>query len=464
MATFNFAKKFAAEKLVKKALEYIEKDPDKNFLKILNLAEKLSNTKNQDRQIEVIRENYKKNPVIKEFIRKLDDVASSYKEGLLINFFVNSALLGIPYQYKMADKLGHGVPWAILMDPTSACNLNCEGCWAGEYEKGDTLEFETMDRIINEAKELGIYFIIFSGGEPTVYPRLMELVEKHPDVGFMMYTNGTLIDDEMADKMLELGNITPAISLEGYKEQTDARRGEGVFDKIMDTMDRLRERGIIYGVSLTAHRNNVYDLFQGEDFYDFLIEKGATYGWLFHYMPIGRDPDLDMMLTPEQRAFLAERVNELRSNKPLFLIDFWNDGTYAGGCIAGGRRYFHINAKGDVEPCAFAHFATDNIKGKSLKEVLDNPLFREYQKRQPFNENSLRPCPIIDNNPALREIVKESGAEPTHAGAGNVITEEVGKKLEDLAERWEKVSRPIHEKRVSKKEKEKEKKKEKVKS
>ena len=450
MSTFNFAKKFAAEKIVQKGLEYIEKDPEANFPKILNLAEKLSNTKNQDRQIEVIRKNYEKNPVIKKFLHKLDDIAPSYKEGLLINFFVNSALLGIPYQYKMADKLGFGVPWAILMDPTSACNLNCEGCWAGKYEKGDTLEFETMDRIINEAKELGIYFIIFSGGEPTVYPRLMELVEKHPDVGFMMYTNGTLIDDEMADKMLELGNITPAISLEGYREHTDARRGEGVFDKIMDTMDRLRERGIVFGVSLTATRDNVDELFKGEEFYDFLIEKGATYGWLFHYMPIGKDPNLDLMLTPKQRAYLAERVNELRSNKPLFLIDFWNDGTYAGGCIAGGRRYFHINAKGDVEPCAFVHFATDNIKDKSLKEVLDNPLFREYQKRQPFNDNSLRPCPIIDNNSALREIVKKSGAKPTHDGAENVVSPEVGEKLEDLADRWEEVSRPIHERRVNK--------------
>src|SRR6056297_298780 len=279
MATFNFAKKFAADKLVKKALEYIEKDPDKNFLKILNLAEKLSNTDSQDRQIEVIRENYKKNPVIKEYINKLDDIDPSFKEGLLINFFVNSALLGIPYQYKMADELGHGVPWAILMDPTSACNLNCEGCWAGEYEKGDTLEFETMDRIINEAKELGIYFIIFSGGEPTVYPRLMELVERHPDVGFMMYTNGTLIDDEMADKMLEVGNVSPVISLEGYKESTDKRRGEGTYDKIMAAMDRLRERGIIFGISLTVTRYNVEELLGDDDFIDFMIEKGAIYGW-----------------------------------------------------------------------------------------------------------------------------------------------------------------------------------------
>lgn len=449
MSNFNFAKKFAADKLVEKALDYVKKDPENNLLKILNIADKLASRDKNHRQIEVIRENYKKNPVIKEYLKKLDDIHPNYIEGLLMNFFVNSALLGLPYQQKKSKELGFGIPWAILMDPTSACNLNCEGCWAGKYDKSDKLGFETMDRIINEAKELGIYFIIFSGGEPTVYPRLLELVEKHPDVGFMMYTNGTLIDDEMADKMVELGNITPAISMEGPKEYTDQRRGEGVFDKIMETMDRLRERGIIFGTSLTATRENVYELFEKDEFYDMLIEKGATYSWIFHYMPIGKDPNLDMMLTPDQRAFMADRINELRANKPLFSIDFWNDGTYSGGCIAGGRRYFHINAKGDVEPCAFVHFATDNIKDISLKEALNNPLFKEYQKRQPFNENSLRPCPIIDNNPALRKMVKESGAEPTHDGAEDVVSEEVGKDLEELAERWEEKSRPIHENRVS---------------
>jgi len=449
LSNFNFAKKFAADKLVEKALDYVKKDPENNFLKILNLADKLASRDKNHRQIEVIREQYKKNNIIKDYLNKLDDIHPNYIEGLLMNFFVNSALLGLPYQQKKSEELGFGIPWAILMDPTSACNLNCEGCWAGKYDKSDTLGFETMDRIIEEAKELGIYFIIFSGGEPTVYPRLLELVEKHPDVGFMMYTNGTLIDDEMADKMVELGNITPAISLEGFKEQTDQRRGEGVFDKIMETMDRLRERGIIFGTSLTATRDNVYDLFETDEFYDMLIEKGVAYSWIFHYMPIGKDPNLDMMLTPEQRAFMADRINELRSNKPLFSIDFWNDGTYSGGCIAGGRRYFHINATGDVEPCAFVHFSTDNIKDISLKEALNNPLFKEYQKRQPFNDNSLRPCPIIDNNPALREIVKESGAKPTHEGAEDVVSEEVGKDLEELAERWEEKSRPIHEKRVS---------------
>ena len=383
---FNFAKNFAAEQVLKQSMNYIKKDPEKNFLKILNLADKIASTENHHREIAAIREGFKNNSIVRDYVKKFTELAPSYQEGLVINFFVNSGLLGIPQQLKVADELGVDVPWAILIDPTSACNLKCTGCWAGKYNKSDSLDVDTIDRIITEAKELGIYFIVLSGGEPTLYPYLFDIFEKHSDVTFMMYTNGILIDEEMADRMLEVGNVTPAISLEGDKEATDGRRGAGVYDKIMATMDRLKGRGIVFGVSLTVTRHNAKDLYS-EEFIDHLVDKGAIYAWSFHYVPIGRDPNLEMMLTPEQREMLAYRIPEIRNDKPIFLADFWNDGTFTNGCIAGGRRYFHINAKGEVEPCAFVHFAVDNIKDKSLREVLQNPLFKSYQKRQPFTDN-----------------------------------------------------------------------------
>ncbi|ACL70359.1 radical SAM protein [Halothermothrix orenii] len=447
---FNFAKKFAAEQIIKRALNYIEKDPDRNFIKVLDLLEKIARTENHKEEIASLRREYKKNPAIKQYIKKFTEIAPSYKEGLVMNFFINSGLLGIPYQFKMAEKLGVDVPWTILIDPTSACNLNCTGCWAGKYSKSDRLEFEVIDRIITEAKELGIYFIVLSGGEPTLYPRLFDIFEKHQDVGFLMYTNGTLIDEEMADRMVEVGNVSPAISIEGFKEEIDGRRGEGVFDKIMHTMDLLRDRGVVFGASVTVTRNNVDELFGKDDFIELLIEKGATYVWSFHYVPIGKDPNLDLMLTPEQRKFMAYKIPEIRSQKPIFVADFWNDGTFTGGCIAGGRRYFHINAKGEVEPCAFVHFSVDNIKEKSLKEVLQNPLFKSYQKRQPFNENLMLPCPIIDNPHCLREIVEESGAKPTHEGADTVLKGDVAKGLDKMSSEWSRVSKPIFEERMGK--------------
>jgi len=447
---FNFARKFAAEQVIKQAMNYLEKDPEKNFPKVMDLADRVARTDKHHEEIAAIKDSYQNNPAIRQFVKKLSQVAPSYKNGLIMNFFVNSALMGIPRQFELMKELDVWVPWTILIDPTSACNLSCVGCWAGKYKKSDSLDVDTINRIISEAKEMGIYFIVLSGGEPTVYPHLFEIFRENPDVGFMMYTNGTLIDDEMADKMLEVGNVTPAISLEGYKESTDARRGEGVYDKIMAAMDCLRKRGIVFGISLTVTHQNADELFQTDAFIDHLIDKGATYGWSFHYIPIGKDPNLDMMITPQQREMLAYRVPEIRVKKPFFLADFWNDGTFTDGCIAGGRRYFHINAKGDVEPCAFVHFAVDNIKNKSLKEVLQNPLFKSYQKRQPFGENLMAPCPIIDHPSALRSIVLESGAKPTHPGADTLLTGKIADYLDDLSTSWQAKSKHIYEERRKK--------------
>lgn len=444
---FEFAKKYAAEQVIKQVINYIEKDPEENFLKILEIGKKLARRENHKEGIQTLMENYNNNLIIKKYIEKLNFIAPSYKNGLLINFFVNAGLFGIPYQYKLAEDLGVAVPWTILIDPTSACNLNCEGCWAGKYNKSDTLDFDTIDRVISEAKKMGIYFIVLSGGEPTLYPNLFDLCAKHDDVGFMMYTNGTLIDEKFADKMLEVGNITPAISLEGFKEQTDSRRGEGVFDKVVTAMDILNERGILFGASVTVNRDNVDELFT-EEFIDFIIKKGASYLWGFHYIPIGSNPDIDIMLKPEQRAELARRVNELRIKKPLFIVDFWNDGTYSGGCIAGGRRYFHINAKGEAEPCAFVHFAVDNIKNKTLDEILHNSLFKTYQDKQPFTKNLMCPCPIIDNPRELREIVKESTALATHDGAGEILKGETAERLDEISSVWHKLSKEINDERM----------------
>jgi MoaA/NifB/PqqE/SkfB family radical SAM enzyme len=303
-----------------------------------------------------------------------------------------------------------------------------------------------MDRILNEAKELGIYSIVMSGGEPFLYPHLLDLAAKHNEMTFMIYTNGTRIDDAMADRLREVGNIAPAVSLEGWEEQTDARRGKGVFNQVTAAMRRLRERGIFFGASLTITSQNL-ELITSDPFIDFLIDQGVKFLWSFHYIPVGRQPNLGLMIRPEQRAYLAERIPHLRKNKSLPIADFWNDGELTSGCIAGGRSYFHINARGDVEPCAFAHFAVDNIRDKSLLEVLHSPFFAEYQKRQYFSDNKLRPCPIIDNPQVLRKIVQTSGAHATDDGAETLLNGEIGAFLDHNAANWKQVSDPIWDER-----------------
>ncbi|NLG86058.1 MAG: radical SAM protein [Firmicutes bacterium] len=427
-------KKVAADLALDQALKYLSRDPEQNLPRILDFAERVAPEEGQKKNIRLLKARMVGDEKIMAQIKRLVKNPRMLKNFLSI-WVVNAMLLGGPQRNALMKKLGIHIPSLILVDPTSACNLRCTGCWAGEYKQTDRLEPELLDRLFNEAKELGIYWIVFSGGEPFAYPELLDVVARHPDMGFMAYTNGTLITDQVADRLAELANFSPAFSLEGWREETDARRGEGVFDKVMAAMDRLRERSVYFGASVTVTRNNIETLFSDE-YMDFLVDKGATYVWSFHYIPIGRGPNLDMMITPEQRAWLVKRVAEIRTTKPILVADFWNDGHFTGGCIAGGRMYFHINAAGMVEPCAFVHFATDNIRDKSLKEILASPLFAAYQKRQPFNQNHYAPCPIIDAPQALRDIVKETGAQPTHTGAEDVLTGIQAEFLDKRSREW----------------------------
>lgn len=224
--------------------------------------------------------------------------------------------------------------------------------------------------------------------------------------------NGTLIDDAFADEMLRVKNLVPAISIEGFEEATDFRRGEGTYRKVIEAMTRLKERKLLFGISCCYTSKNV-EVIGSEEYFDSMIDMGAKFAWFFTYMPIGAAAVPELIATAEQRKFMYEQIHKFRKTKPLFTMDFWNDGDAVGGCIAGGRGYCHINADGDMEPCAFIHYSDSNIKGKTLLECYQSPLFMAYRRSQPFNENMLRPCPVLDNPGRLTQIVEESGTRST---------------------------------------------------
>jgi MoaA/NifB/PqqE/SkfB family radical SAM enzyme len=316
---------------------------------------------------------------------------------------------------------GYDAPIFIVVSPSMRCNLRCYGCYAGEYSKADDLDGRVLERVIGEAKEMGVFFVVTTGGEPFFSQDVLKMWENHPDILFQVYTNGTLIDEAMARHLAELGNVIPCISVEGYEQETDARRGQGTYERITAAMQNLRKYGVLFGFSATATRQN-NDLISSEEFVDHYVAKGCFIGWYFNYIPIGRSPDTSLMPTPQQRIERWRRVREMRKTKPIVLADFWCDGSLTGGCIAC-NRYLHINNRGDVEPCVFVHFAAENIRHKSLAEAIDSPFFREIFRRQPYSPNLLRPCMIIDNPGVLREVVKEGQAYPTHAGAETIINE-----------------------------------------
>ncbi|NLI13260.1 radical SAM protein [Pelotomaculum propionicicum] len=433
----SLATKVLGETTLKMVVNYANKNPEKGIQSLLNLAARIPFDpvyREMVRDAEKAFQN-KNNNWYQLFMRFFREAHPRVRERLFTNMFLNAWFLGVPKQREMSEKLGVNIPFALLVDQTSRCNLRCTGCWAGDYSKEQELNYTTFVRICGEARELGIYFIVISGGEPLMNKDvILRLAARYPDMVFHVYTNGTLIDDRFAEEVARLGNIAFAISLEGFRENTDKRRGQGVFDRVMKAMDTLHKAGVIFGFSATYTRYNTEEV-GSEEFWDLMIKMGCTFGWYFTYIPIGRDINLDMMATPEQRAFMYRQVQRFRKTKPIAVIDFWNDGEAVNGCIAGGRRYLHINAAGEVEPCAFVHYATDNIKNISLLEALKSPLMQAYQKRQPFNSNMLRPCPIIDNPEALAEIVAETGARSTQINS-NGGASELAKKLRDYSRAW----------------------------
>jgi len=356
----------------------------------------------------------------------------------VLNFGFEAMLNGTKTIRSMREIHHCNIPWLILMDPTSACNLHCTGCWAAEYGNKLNLSYDEMSQVVKQGKELGVYFYMFTGGEPLVRKKdIINLCKEHNECQFLAFTNGTLIDETFCLEMKKVGNLMLAISLEGSPEVNDLRRGEGVYSRVMQAMDLLKKNGLLFGTSICYTSKN-YELVTNKDFIKLLVDKGCRYAMYFHYMPVGNDASLELLPSPEQRVYVKDRVREirkLRDGEGIFTMDFQNDGEFVGGCIAGGRNYFHINANGDAEPCVFIHYSGANIRTHSLIEILKQPLFMAYYNNQPFNENHLRPCPMLENPEILERIVKETGARSTDLISPEKVEHLCGK-CHEYADSW----------------------------
>jgi MoaA/NifB/PqqE/SkfB family radical SAM enzyme len=373
-----------------------------------------------------------------------DGRISSKVSKAIISNFVGRTLLGESDRTDpFLEKYGFYPPAFLTISPTKKCNLFCKGCYASSSAgNAETLKYDVFNRIIKEKKELwGSHFTVISGGEPLLYndngKTLFNILEDNRDVYFMMYTNSTLITREVAKRMAELGNISPAISVEGFEKETDGRRGQGVYKKIKQAMANLRNAGVPFAISITATRYNCDIILSDEFVNHYFNEEGAIYGWIFQYMPIGRSYTLDLMITPEQRLALFRREQEMFKERNLFLVDFWNGGPYAVGCISAGRPggYFYIDWNGNISPCAFFPYYIQNIydvyrEDKTLNDVLLSPFFssirqwqNEYGYAQPPDKvnNFIVPCIMRDHYDVAHGLITKFDAKPLDNNAEKAL-------------------------------------------
>ena len=437
---------FAAQKALHKALKYVDKAPEENLLKILQVAEKYFKMFPQENFAKMKAAiNDKDNVYVQLAKNILNDVDRDLVESLMLTMGVHAGYYGTKTVRANREKYKCNIPWIILFDPTSACNLKCKGCWSAEYGHSFQLSLDEMRSIVSQGKEMGTHFYMLTGGEPLIRKNdIITLALENRECTFLIYTNATLIDQKFCDDIKKCGNITLALSIEGSKESNDFRRGDGAYDTTVKAMELLKQNKILFGISVCYTNKNVESV-TSDEFLDDMIEKGVKYALYFNYMPVGSDGQKELIPSPMQRKYMymwLKRIRNGKTGKPIFVMDFQDDGEFVGGCIAGGRNYFHINSKGDIEPCVFVHYSDSNIRETTLLESLQRPLFQAYRKGQPFNDNHLMPCPMLENPDILRRIIKETGAKSTD----HLINEDVDElcnKCVDFSKEWAPVAEEL---------------------
>lgn len=420
---------------------------------IARIARFLAPTRGHRRQLERLEWAIDNEHSSIQLVRRL--VSSCNPEYLrrVATLFVEHTWEGHRRRVKLERKYGVGLPGFIVISPLAACNLHCTGCYAGAYGDHEPyLSYHDMERLLDEARDWGSRFAVISGGEPTMLWRrfpgeqrgLRDLLAQYNDMVFLMYTNGTLIDDRMAAEMAERGNISPAISLEGFREQTDQRRGEGTFDRVMAAMTRLREQRVLFGASVTYTSQNV-DIVTRDDFLEMLIDGGCLFAWYFMYVPVGRNPDLSLMVTPEQRRYVCETTWRWMNTRPIFIADFWNSGALTQGCIAAGRSkgYLHVTHRGDICPCVFMMYSNLNLHETDSKtpllDAVRSDFFRHIRQGQKEKQNNpLAPCQIVDHPEVLKEAVERYGAHSTQEG--QTILDELHPQMCERAAQWQRLA------------------------
>jgi len=429
----------AADIALRPLLRYIEKNPGPNLVKLMGIVDFASKKTFPRKTIEAFKSGAmdEENVWKRMAVGVLRDVDRAALRRLLLSLGLGIAN-GTRLVRKNREKYNCNIPFQILFDPTSACNLHCKGCWAGEYHKHENLSLEEMDGIVSQAKKLGTRVFMLTGGEPLIRKNdVLKVAARHRECTFLIYTNATLIDQALARETKRLGNVAFAVSIEGFEKSNDARRGAGAYERSMKAIDLLRRERCLFGISVCYTSENL-ETVTSDAFLDEMIARGVKFGFYFHYMPLGHGAAPELMPTTEQRERLYARLRELRNSKtgkPMFVMDFQNDGEYVGGCIGGGRNYFHINAAGDMEPCVFIHYSDSNVRGHTLLQALQRPLFQAFYKGQPFNRNHLRPCPMLENPELLRGIVKGTGAKSTDLAAPEAV-DDLCAKCERYAAAW----------------------------
>ena len=309
-----------------------------------------------------------------------------------------------------AEDAGEHVPPFLIASITSECNLHCAGCYSRcnhatvDEAPVEQLSAEEWARIFTEADEMGISFILLAGGEPLLRRDILEAAGRHSNILFPIFTNGTFIDRKYFELFDQKRNLLPVMSIEGEREITDARRGKGVYDRLIKNMDEFRERGLIFGASVTVTTENIREV-SSQDFLKKLSDRGCKVVIFVEFVPVTEESS-ELAPGDAEREYLRQEIARLREEHPeMVYISFPGDEKSSGGCVAAGRGFFHINSHGGAEPCPFSPYSDVNIKNTSLKEAMHSPLFTALRSGEILMEDHAGGCVLYERREQVEALL-----------------------------------------------------------
>ena len=311
---------------------------------------------------------------------------------------------------KASEDAGEHVPPFLIASITSKCNLHCAGCYSRcnhatvDSDPVKQLTCEEWLNVFEEADELGISFILLAGGEPMLRRDIIEAAGRKQNILFPIFTNGTFIDERYYELFDRCRNLFPIMSIEGERELTDARRGEGVYDKLIANMDELHRRALIFGASVTVTTQNLREV-SSEGFLQNLADRGCKAVIFVEFVPV-TDDSKELAPGDADREYLEHTIARLREEGPdMVYISFPGDEKSSGGCVAAGRGFFHINSHGGAEPCPFSPYSDINVRDTSLREALNSPLFVALQNGGLLNDDHEGGCVLYEKRDQVETLL-----------------------------------------------------------
>lgn len=305
-------------------------------------------------------------------------------------------------------ELGINIPFLCIFSVTWRCNLDCKGCYAANYTVKEELSIGKICRTVEECQNLGIYFFVIAGGEPLLIEGLLEKIASFKKCFFLFYTNGTILGSNI-QILKKAYNILPVISVEGEDRYIDLRRGEGVSEKVITAMNDLKNSHIPFGFStMITHLNLEY--VTSREWLETQWQRGARFGFFTDYIPFGKNLEPSFILTDEDRACKESALQERKKEARPPIYNLPPDEYEEGRCLAAGKGMIHINSDGYVEPCPYSHFAADNIKDKSMEEVLRSDFFKELRRLINTLDNPRKECMLFSHQKEAAEAAEKTGA------------------------------------------------------